>query len=63
MKLYYFQPSTYSQKVLIACQEKRVSFEPVIVNLFEEEERERYREIYPTWASHSRWRIAPPHRH
>ena len=47
MQLYYFHPSTYAQKVLIACKEKEVTFEPVIVNLFEESERNRYREIYP----------------
>lgn len=47
MKLYYFPLSTYSQKVLTALYEKGVEFESEQVRLFDEAERERYREIYP----------------
>ena len=47
MKLYYFPLSTYSQKVLTALYEKEVEFESEQVRLFDQAERERYREIYP----------------
>lgn len=47
MKLYYFPLSTYSQKVLTALHEKGAEFESEQVRLFDETERERYREIYP----------------
>ena len=47
MQLYYFPPSTYSQKVLIALEEKKVSFEREIVNLLDEKTRNEYREFYP----------------
>ena len=47
MKLYYFPLSTYSQKVLTALYEKGAEFESEQVRLFDEAERERYREIYP----------------
>ena len=47
MQLYYFPPSTYSQKVLIALEEKQVSFEREIVNLLDEKTRTEYREFYP----------------
>ncbi|HEY5624436.1 MAG TPA: glutathione S-transferase family protein [Gammaproteobacteria bacterium] len=46
-ELYYHPLSTYSQKVLIAIDEKKARFTPQIVNLMEDEERERYRKIYP----------------
>jgi len=47
MKLYYFPPSSYSQKVLITCSEKQVESEKVIVDLFDPDEVDKYREIYP----------------
>ena len=47
MQLYYFPPSTYSQKALIALEEKNVSFEREIVNLFDDKVRSEYREFYP----------------
>ena len=47
MQLYYFPPSTYSQKVLIALEEKQITFEREIVNLFDEQVRNEYREMYP----------------
>ncbi len=47
MKLYYFPLSTYSQKVLITCYEKSIEFTPELVFLFDEEQREAYRKIYP----------------
>ena len=47
MKLYYFLLSTYSQKVLVALYEKGAAFESEQIRLFDENERERYRKIYP----------------
>lgn len=47
MKLYYHPLSTYSQKVVMALHEKQMPFEPHIVNMLEEAERKKYREIYP----------------
>ena len=47
MKLYYHPLSTYSHKVLIALYEKGLEFDGEIVNLFDPEAREQYREIYP----------------
>ena len=47
MKLYYFPLSTYSQKVLITCYEKSIDFTPELVFLFDEEQREAFRKIYP----------------
>ncbi|MEM7468369.1 MAG: glutathione S-transferase family protein [Pseudomonadota bacterium] len=47
MKLYYFPPSTYSQKVLIAFEEKHAKFDHEVVNLFDDETRNKYRELYP----------------
>jgi len=47
MKLYYHPLSTYSQKVLIACYEKNVTFEPIKVDLMSAEGREAYEAIYP----------------
>ena len=46
MKFYYFPPSTYSQKVLLALYEKGVEFEKHHVNLFDSEQREAYKKIY-----------------
>ena len=45
-RLSYFPLSTYSQKVLIALHEKGAAFESEQVRLFDETERERYRNIY-----------------
>jgi glutathione S-transferase len=47
MRLYYFPPSTYSQKVLIALREKKVDFIPEIVDLFTPESRAAYKKVYP----------------
>ena len=47
MKLYYNPISTYSQKVLIALYEKKLAFEPAIVNLMDADARAQYREVYP----------------
>lgn len=47
MKLYYYPISTYSQKVLLALYEKEIDFEPVIVEMFDEQARAAYNEIYP----------------
>ena len=47
MKLYYLPVSTYSQKALIALNEKELTFEPEIVVMFDEAARKKYREIYP----------------
>lgn len=46
-QLYYHPLSTYSQKVLIAIQEKGAPFERKIVNLMDEQERDEYRKLYP----------------
>lgn len=55
MKLYYAPASSYSQRVLIALYEKQIDFEPIEINLFDDEERDspcevpkdRYRHINP----------------
>ncbi|MFQ6005713.1 MAG: glutathione S-transferase family protein [Woeseia sp.] len=47
MKLYYNPISSYSQKVLIAFNEKGLEFEPNIVNLMDPDGRAKYREVYP----------------
>lgn len=47
MKLYYFPLSTYSQKVTMALEEKNAKAEMILVNLFDPNERETYRETYP----------------
>lgn len=47
MKLYYHPLSTYSQKVLMACHEKKVEPEPQIVDLMNEKGREEYLKVYP----------------
>ena len=47
MKLYYLPVSTYSQKAMIALNEKELAYEPEVVALFDEESRQKYREIYP----------------
>jgi glutathione S-transferase len=47
VKLYYHPLSTYSQKTLMAFQEKGVSFTPEIVDLTSPESREAYKKIYP----------------
>ena len=45
-RLSYFPLSTYSRKELIALHEKGAAFESEQVRLFDETERERYRNIY-----------------
>ena len=47
MKLYYFPLSTYSQKALMALHEKKIPFEPEIVDLRDDAARAKYRDIYP----------------
>lgn len=47
MKLYYHPLSTYAQKVLTALYEKGIEFEPHIVQLMDQAESAKYREIYP----------------
>jgi len=47
MKLYYHPLSTYSQKVLAACYEKEVSFEPHLVDLMDPKKAEEYRKLNP----------------
>ena len=47
MKLYYFPLSTYSQKVMIAFNEKGISYEPELVDLTSPEGREAYAKINP----------------
>ncbi|PHZ83435.1 glutathione S-transferase [Paremcibacter congregatus] len=47
MKLYYHPLSTYSQKVLIACYEKGIAFEPHVINVSNPKERAAFRGIYP----------------
>ena len=47
MKPYFNPISTYSQKVLIVLYEKGIEFEPSIINLMDEDARQKYREIYP----------------
>jgi glutathione S-transferase len=46
-ELYYHPLSTYSQKVLIAIYEKGAHFTPKIVDVTDQAEREKYRELYP----------------
>ncbi len=47
MKLYYHPLSTYSQKVLIACYEKAITFSPNIINLDDPVMRKKYNKVYP----------------
>lgn len=47
MKLYYAPASSYSQRVLIALYEKSADFQPIEVDLFNPEARERYKQINP----------------
>ena len=47
MKLYYYPLSTYSQKVMIAFNEKGISYEPQAVDLMSPEARAAYEKIYP----------------
>ncbi len=46
-ELYYHPKSPYSQKVLIAIYEKDAQFKRNIVNLRDDSERARFRELYP----------------
>jgi glutathione S-transferase len=47
MKLYYNPLSTYSQKVMIAFNEKGIAYEPEVVNLMSAESRASYEQINP----------------
>ena len=47
MKLYYNPLSTYSQKVLLAFYETGVEFDPIVVNLMDEQAKMEFRELYP----------------
>jgi glutathione S-transferase len=47
MHLYYAPASSYSQRVLIALYEKQINFTPVVINLFDPEERQKYLKINP----------------
>jgi len=47
MQLYYNPLSTYSQKVMIAFNEKGIVYDPVVVNLASAEDRAAYEKIYP----------------
>ena len=47
MKFYYHPISTYSQKVLIALNEKGVEFEPQVVALMDPKAKAEFRELYP----------------
>jgi len=47
MKLYYHPLSTYSQKVMIACNEKGIAYEPEIVDLMSPEGRAAYEKVNP----------------
>ncbi|WP_331371570.1 glutathione S-transferase family protein [Sinorhizobium chiapasense] len=47
MKLYYHPLSTYSQKVMIAFNEKGIEYEPELVDLMTPEGRAAYTAIYP----------------
>lgn len=47
MKLYYFPLSTYCQKVMIAFEEKGVTYEPEPVDFMTPEGRAAYEETYP----------------
>jgi glutathione S-transferase len=47
MKLYYNPLSTYSQKVLIAFNEKGLAYEPEIVNLMSPDSRAAYEKVNP----------------
>ncbi|MEO1376351.1 MAG: glutathione S-transferase family protein [Cyanobacteria bacterium J06635_10] len=45
MKLYYAPASSYSQRVLIAMNEKQLDFTPIQVNLFDTESRSQYLQV------------------
>lgn len=47
MKLYYNPLSTYSQKTIIAFNEKGITYEPMIVDLMTPDGRAAYEKIYP----------------
>ncbi len=47
MKLYHYPPSSYSQKVLVACYEKSIEFEGELVYFLDQSDRVTYRKIYP----------------
>lgn len=47
MKLYYNPLSTYSQKAMIAFNEKGIAYEPIVVDLFDAEARAAYQQLNP----------------
>lgn len=47
MNLYYNPLSTYSQKVLIACYEKGLSFTPHVINVRDPKEKAKFSKLYP----------------
>ena len=47
MKLYYAKMSTYCQKVMIAFKEKEQTFTPMIINMMDPVEREKFAKISP----------------
>jgi glutathione S-transferase len=47
MKLYYHPLSTYSQKVMIALNEKGIDYQPQLVDLMSPEARTAYEKVYP----------------
>src|SRR6478752_208925 len=47
MKLYYNPMSSYSQKAMIAFNEKGIEYEPELVDLMSPEAREAYEKIHP----------------
>jgi glutathione S-transferase len=47
MKLYYNPLSTYSQKAMIAFNEKGLAYEPTVVNLMSDEERAAFLKVTP----------------
>ncbi len=47
MKLYYNPMSTYSQKAMIAFNEKGIAFEPQVVSLMDPSSRDAFETVYP----------------
>ena len=47
MKLYYNPLSTYSQKVMIAFNEKGIAYEPQLVDMMSAESRAAFEKVYP----------------
>lgn len=47
MKLYHHPMSTFSQKAMIALEEKGLEYDPCVVQLMDPQGKEDYRKIYP----------------